>query len=132
MHVVFRYQTTIPDISSGSEPGRLMASRTQAYERLLDQGKDEDEAGGVVVADFLREKLSEMLFSESVDIGADVANAISIACDKDLDAYASWAAAVATLSSMSFAISCTPMTSATAVLGRVPADLENREFPDSI
>ena len=132
MHFVLRYQTTIPDISSGSEPGRLMASKTQAYERLLDQGKDEDEAGGVVVADFLREKLSEMLFSESVDIGADVANAISIWCDKELDAYASWAAAVATLSSMSFAISCTPMTSATAVLDRVPAGLENREFPESI
>ena len=109
-----------------------MASKTQAYERLLDQGKDEDEAGGVVVADFLREKLSEMLFSESVDIGADVANAISIGYDRELDAYAPWAAAVATLSSMSFAISCTPMTSATAVLDRVPADLENREFLENI
>ena len=82
--------------------------------------------------EFTREKLLEMLFSESVDIGADVANAISIACDKELDAYASWAAAVATLSSMSFAISCTPMTSAAAVLDRVPADLENREFLESI
>ena len=57
------------------------------------------------VAACVRELLGEVLFSEFVDIGADVTNAISISYDENLAEYATGAVVVAGASSLSFLIS---------------------------
>ena len=92
----------------GETPEHVVSTSTAdpGDETVSFEGTDGEELPDALGhAEFVRELLLEVLFSEFVDIGSDVTNAIVIACDSDLAAYVLPAVGVALLSGMSFLIS---------------------------